>query len=1218
MTDSRPALQLLNQVFSEQQLTQYAGLGTYLREGGSIFSLVEKGVQGLVMDYGISPDDARRFLRRANSMAIYVRRQFIEHSLHGDKAEGAGPRSGLLSMVDGPSFERLFSPRFDSLCPPDALESLASPVAYLIELLRWIQRRIESLQNTDGKLLLHDRRKDLKPLAVDFNAVHRSVSSVDIIVPVLETFINQYGEESGSRDDADLEQAMIDARYPNGLPYYQHWVTLDAVARHHGLSVGNFAHMVDNSFPYFLQDQAWDNDAARALAHASRLGPYQRTLLTEDPPAFTDMEGFYARNFGADGVTWQNLNQVPFFGGRTKLDTPGLEALLSVRSFAPVRSANVTFQGSAPVEPESGRSGSVYLNANTHPGVSIADGVGEPSFLHRLTADPDNTTGFDRYDRMNRKLRLDQWLELPSEQVDALLVAAIRAEARGGAQAAAWQITERVVHALGLFQSLRERYGCTAQDFAVFIDELSIYGRGEALSQFDQVFNGQGDYRQALVLDNDTFPVLPAQGVPDLTVIQICSALAIDLQTYSYLALAIAEAQSVAGNNLTRNAATLSSFYRLVKLPRLLGITPVEGVLMLTLLGGESWLDGLAGAPLISRFPLNTAIVSTPDALNLIYAMHSCAGWCADRNIPVLWMLQQVSAPQALAAVSDNERQLFEQVRNLLPGALFTNAALLAAGVPALAGASWLGLLTALVDPDGLIQAPTGTEAEYLVFARVALDQAVKDGLGESNASVRAVIVEKMLTVLLQARETQVSVVKECLAVYAGVNAEQALLVLAWANATVYWLLRQVLERTGLDLDESVRGRNEQSDPLLTLLADVRRRSAVVTKLELGAELLQDYLDYGHRAWLNQDDKHAFTVSTLYYLTSLTRAFELSEQPAQKLLAYLREVNALPSALTGHALLLAQQAASIRLAEFFDWSVQEVRECVGRIDPQLKVLKNLTQLDLLMRVRVLARHTGMDALTIFLIGTLPETVDKTKYKDAAEHALLSLSETPAPELAFSEDLKQLVTMTCTVKDNKNEVIANKPGATITFIVTLRGIDGQPLSGVNVYWSATLGSIASAATQPDGTVEAQFIPGNVMGTDTPLYWLDLFEPKYAPPINVIADNASLQFPPPLMARVPLGPVAFGEEIELYATLMDDYRNLGKNSLVRWSSESEASGIAPPLLVIRPAQGYTNQEGLTRVFVSSPTGGKFAISVRSEASDSGGNFETITFDGQAAGL
>jgi hypothetical protein len=1104
-------------------------------------------------------------------------------------------------MVQGPNFERLFNPKFSDSCPPQALESLASPVAYLIELLRWIELRIESASSSVEKLPLHDRRKDLKPLSVDFKAVHQSVSAVDIIVPVLETFITEHNPQ------VDLEQAMIESRYPNGLPYYQHWVTLDAVARHHGLSVGNFAHMVDLAFPYFLQEQAWDDDAGRALAHASRLGPYQRQLLTEPAPAFDDREAFYWQNFGSDTLTLQNLNQVPYFGERTKLDTPGLEALLSVRGFAPVRSANAEYPTAVPEEPESGRSGSVYLNANTHPAISVAGGTNNGSFLHRLSVNPLVVTGLGQLDRMNRKLRLDQWLELPSEQVDALLVAAIKAEVRSSELklAGLWNITEKVVHALGLFQSLRERYGCTAHDFAVFIDELSIYGRGEAPSQFDQVFNSQDDYRQPLVLDNGLFPVVPEEGVADLTVTQLCSALGIDLKMYAYLAPVIADAHGLT-EKLPRNAAIMSSFYRMVKLPRLLGITPMEGVLMLVLLGGQPWLKGLAGVPRIS-----STQVETPDVLNLIYAMHSCVGWCADRKLPVLWVLQQVSQPQALAA-SDADLQLFEQVRNLLPGALFTNSALLKDGVPPLAGASWLDLLMTLVDSDGLVMAQAGTEADYLAHARKELDQAVRDGLGEKYELERPAIVEKMLTVLLQARDAQVSMVKECLAVYAGVDAEQAFQVLVWANATVYQLLRQVLERVLPDPDEPVRGRNEQPDPLLELLANVRRCSAVVVKLELDAELLQDYLNYGHKAWLDQDDRHAFTVRTLYYLTSLTRAFELSEQPAQKLLDYLREVNALPSQLTGDALLLARQAASIRLAEFFDWSVQEVRECVSRIDPTLKILKNLTQLDLFMRIRVLAAHTGMDALTIFLVGTLPEDVEKTAYKVAAERALLSLSESGTPLVAFSEDLKQLVNLTCVV-DN-TDVVANKPGAHITFTVTLKDAGGNPLSGVDVHWRATLGSIATQATDVYGKVEAQFIPGKVTGTDTPLFWLNLFEPMYAPTIDVVADAFTLQFPPPLMSQVPLGAVAYGQEVELYATLMDRYTNLAKNSLVRWSFEVVEPGVETPSLIIRPAQGYTNQEGVTRVFVSSPTGGTFRISVWSESGESSSDFESIIFDGK----
>ncbi|MBD0706829.1 MULTISPECIES: Tc toxin subunit A [unclassified Pseudomonas] len=1199
MADSRPALQLLNQVFSDQQLTHYATLHTYLEEGGSIFTLVEKGVQGLVRDFGVSADDARQLLRRLNSMAIYLRRQFIEHTLYGSAKEQRRASSGLLSMVQGPSFELLFNPQFDSLCPPQALESFASPVAYLIELMRWIEQRIEAVSSDTSKLPLHDRRKDLKPLSIDFNAVHQSVSSVDIIVPVLEKFIGLLPEE--------LEQAMIEARYPNGLPYFQHWVTVDTVARHHGLSVGSFAQSVSPSFPYFFQTQAWYSDVGPALAHASRLGPYQRRLLTEPPVASANRTAFYLENFGAGEGVWEDLDQVPFFGERTKLDTLGLEALLSVRGFAPARSANVTYPSqTVPEEPESGRSGSVYLNANTHPAVHITGSEEGDSFSHELSVSPGDAVGLARFDRMNRKLRLDQWLALPSEQVDALLVAAIKAEVRGGAPADNWWITEQVVHALGLFQSLRERCECPVNDFAVFIDELSIYGRGEALSQFDQLFNGQGDYRDPLKLDGGTFPIVPAPEVPDLTVSQLCSALGIDLQTYNYLALAIANAHGIDGDSLPRNLAIVSSFYRMVKLPRLLGITPVEGVLLLTVLGGELWLNGLAGVPRI-----NSTTSDSPDVLNLIQAMQLCVDWCADHDLPVLWMVQQVSPPSVLDASRDAEGRLFEQLLNLLPGALLTHSAILMGGVPAMAGASWLELLgmqTTLVESDGLVMSRTGTEAQYLDFARRQLDYAVTIGLGEQYELERPAIVERLLAVVLEARDAQVSVVKECLAVYTGIGSEQALEVLAWANSTVSRLLRLVLERDLSHLEGSVKRRNALADPLLALLADVRRRSAVVAKLELSAEVLRDYLDYGHKAWLDQDDKHAFTVRTLYYLTTLNRAFELSDQPAQTLLDYLREVNALPSPIGGHALRLAEQAASIRLAGFFDWSVQEVRECVSRLESAQKILKNLPQLDLLMRVRVLAARTSMDALTIFLMGGLPEEINKPAYKAAAEHALLSLSESDRPLVTFTGDLKQLVTVTC-VPDNT--VVVAAPDEKITFIVTLMDSDGNPLSGVNVYWSAELGTIETKATETNGVVEAEYRPGKVTGWDTPQFWLDLFEREYAPTVQVIFDKLHIAIPRQYMSPVPLETVPLGQEVELYAVIQDIHGNLAKNHPTRWLTVAMGGGGGT--VVYRPDQSYTNQEGLARTFVSSPTGGRFLITVAPDGGKTA-DFPTITFESE----
>lgn len=1217
MADSRrPGLQLYTQLFTEEATVQNTGLQNlkaYLEDGGSIFPLVEMGVPGMVSKHEISVEEAQRFLHRANSMATYLSRQFIERELHaGNGAQTSS--SGLLSIVVGPKYEDLFFTPFDRMCLPEALESLASPVAYLIDLLRWIRDRIEPYRQEDEgappeQFELHNRRRDLMGLLVDFNAVYQSVSSVDIIVSVLETFIATHPGTRGLTANASIEDALINARYPNGLPYYQHWVTIDGVAQLNDLSVGDFAHKVDKGYPYFLSAAAWTENAERALAHASRLGPYQRALLTEPAANFDKYEDFYQDNYGVEELPAGNLYQVPFFAEHTKLDAPSIERLLSIHEFAPVRSANVTYKEEDTGHAESARSGSVYINAHSHPGIRIDKPGSGPAFMHRLSVMPKDEKGFPSFDRMNRMVRLCNWLALPSDQVDALLVAATRAEERGGLAEGAWWITNNGVHALGLFQTLRERYNCSAVDFAAFIDQLGIYGRGEALSPFDQVFNNQGSFREPLKLDDGIFPVTPAPGEVNLTINQLCNGLGIDIQTYQYLAVQVASAHNASGT-FTRCLPIISSFYRLVRLPRLLNLTPVEGVLMLLQLGGKEWLDGVARPPAI-----NAGQSTAPDILQIITALLACVQWCEQSELPVLWMLQHAADPQPAREASEQDRQLFDQIRNLLPTAQFSNAGVLMAGLPRAGAADWLDFLSAeadgmpaVVDAGGLVLAPVGTPEDYLIDTRRRLEWAVDNALGIVEADSRRAMVDILLSVLLDARDAQESLVKQTLAVYAGVEVEQAIPILNWANTTVYRLLQEVSARVDSSSEPSARRDEAKPDPLLALLADVRRRSEVVSTLGLSAVLLQEYLDYGYDAWMGQSDKYVMSMQTLYHLTTLTRAFGLSTQPAQNLLDYLRAVH-LAEAKGQDAERLLQLAAATRLAAFFGWSVQEVRECVERMDTPAAILKDLTQLALLMRVRELSMNTGMDALTIFLIGNLPEQVERVVYAEAAELALLSESVARAPIVQLSADLRQLVTTTCTV--DKSEIVAGSTEKAV-FTVTLKDADAKPLSGVKVHFRASLGHIETGNTQPDGTFTATYTPGTEMGMDTPVYWLDLFEPQNAPAINLTCDFESLEFVAPLMSPVPSEIVASGQEVELYVPLMDRFKNLGKNEWVNWTVEGGQEGESA---LIRPSRALTNQEGLARTFVSSMTGGEFTFIVTWESTSTNKSllFDAITFKG-----
>ena len=1216
MADSlRPAAQLFIQLFGEQTSTaqnRLSKLWSYVEQGGAFFPLVEKGLTVLVGEYGLEEEEARRFLRRANSLATYVRRRFIEHHVQRDKAGSTGPSSGLMSIVVGPQLERIFDLQLRAKCPSDSLESMFGPSAYLVFLYRLIRDLIESVGD-DTKLPLHERRTDLMTLTVDSKTVNAPESSVDVIVRVLQAFI-------AANTTVPIEQALIEARYPNGLPYYQHWVTVDGVAGFNGRSVGDFANIVDVKFPNFLHSGSLTRLAAAALAHASRLGPYQQQLVTEEYKNSEEMYQFYLENFGTEDFEFLNLNQIFYLAERTNLVAEEVTSLLSVGDYAPRRSANVKYS-SEPDLPEGGRSGSVYINDNAHPAIGIST-QSENNF-HRITVNPNTPRGLNTFDRLNRKLRLDKWLNLPPEQTDALLVAAIRAEALGAEKPEVWAISVNVIHALGLFQRLRERYNCTAADFAVFLDELSLYGRGDAPSQFDQVFNNQDNYREPLRLDGTPFALIPTSDQDNLTVSQLCSGLGIDLQTYHYLALAIAQAHDLS-DSLVRSSAVISSFYRLVKLPRLLNITPVEGVLMLSVLGGETWLKGLAGKPRIVDVADDDSRIGAtaggPGVLSLIEAMQACVQWCEQSNISVLWMLQHVSAPLRLREFSQQDQQFFDKIGTLLPSARLSNNSFLVAGIPPAGESDWLDLLSIdseglapVVDANGLILATAMTPEDYSAFAREKLEWAVRNGLDIEESQV-SVLAEIMLTVLLQARDAQVSLVRESLAVYAGIEGELAVLVLNWVDASVYQLLRQVYDRTDLELPATERRRDEPSDSLLELLAVVRQRAEVVSTLGLSAALVRDYLDYGYEAWVDQltiidpSQKYVFSVRILYAMTTLSRAFSLSEQPEQKLLDYLRQVHSLPSTLSADALRVVQQAAAIKLAEFFAWSAQEVSECVRHIDPETQVLKTLDQLDLLMRVYQLSMQTGMDARTILRIGTLPETTDASEaYAQAAELALLSQTQTRVPVVQIPGELNQLVRMTCTVVPT--EVFARKKDEKALITMTLTDARGAALKGVAVDWHSELGTIRSGITDPDGVLTAEYFPGNVLGTDSLYFSMSLLEPEWAVSINVIADADSMNFPTVLMSPVPAGAVPLGQEIELYATMMDQHANLGANMLVDWAWEVETNPDATP--TIRPAQGFTNQQGVTRVHVSSAVSGEFVLGLRSLASGKGTHFEPITF-------
>lgn len=1167
------ARSICQQLADEREEEPFAALEEYFAAGGSVCALARKGVMGLVSDYGLEIEDAQAVALRLNGLATWVLRHFIEEQLTRPEPLPMHLRQGLLALVDGPTFQDLFKPNFAAKCPADAIEAIHSPVAYAVWLKHWSEQRL-SPSNPGEAYSLKTRRVDLDQLRIDPVTAYGVVSSVEVVSAVLEKSISDSLPEV-----ANLDEMLSTRRYPNGLPYHHPWATLDELARDLESTVGSVLEMCDPRSPYFLRDVPWGDTADHVLTQAVGLSPSVRQVMTEDPHFENeehDNPEYFRSNFGLliDIETF-GLIRAFFFNQRTQLTQGELEALLSVERFAPSVSEHALLFDED-VTP--GYSGSVFVN-NGHVNAAMGIKYGATEIGNVITeisqGEGDHTKYlFDKVDRLNRKIRLDKAMQLPSHETDALLNAIITAESDPQVafdpQELNYWMTPNTLRALGLFQMLRQHYKCSAEEFAAFMGGLSIFGRGTERSQFDRVFNKDTLSMPPLLLDDCPFALEPETEEDALTVVHICSGLNIDLATYFNLAPLIANAQMPEG--LTRSLRVLSSFYRLARLPQILGIAPNLAVEVLNLLSGDSWLPALFRRPYINA----ETQADAPDTLMQIQRLEGWARWCADSNLDVGWAIAHVKPLPIPSEPSEAQARLFEQVRMQLAPSLFTEEALRMAGVSPLSnGRQWTNQLLELADAYGLVihRAET-TGQSYEAYAREMVARVVSQLIGRDDPQT----VEQIVGVLLSSRAGQRSVVQESLGVFGNLAPSLALPVLSWSGDTVYGVLLNVSGRPSAKGASPGRLREEDpGDPFLGMLDSFTNLSEVTKQLTLSAEFLSLYLTIGDGVGGIPTDR-SFTPSALYYLTVYNRAVALSQKPEARLLDYLQKVDALPDNLSGNGLELVQAHTAAMLADLFDWSVEEVRACADRVNPSWGFIRTLEHLDLLTRLRAFAFRSKLDAPTTLKIGVLNPDASFEAYQTLADQVAVLLAEPQrtSPLYGLHAEADQ-VTVECVI--DKDRLVANSTQSNGTAQLNIEVIRGrEPQKNVNIYWTSRLCTIepAVSTTGENGTATVTVRAGTTMGRDVISYRLDAREPQPAASVTLGADFESLEFHR-LENEIYVREERIGNDVTLRVGLYDKYRNPIAEERVSWMLE--------PLFNL-PYETTTNGEGVTEVTFTSP--------------------------------
>lgn len=1166
-TPVRIASHFCEQLFAGRHSEQISSLEKYFETGGSVCALARKGVVGLVNEYGLEGGDAQALALRLNGLATWVLRRFIEEQLIRREPLPDHVRHGLLALVDGPTYGELFVPDFKGMCPSDALEAIHSPVAYAVWLKHWSEQRLTPSEPGNAYRLT-TRRPDLDQLRIDPVTANGVVSSVEVVSAVLEkSIVSSLGAL------ANLNQTLSERRYPNGLPYHHPWAMLDELTGDLGMSVGRVVELCDPQSPYFLRALPWGDTSDHALTQAARLSPSLRRIMTEDRhfPS-EDSDPYYRENFGhLNNIEAEGLRLSYFFNQRTKLTQPELEALLSVELFATTVSEHAPVFDDTSVTP--GHAGSVFINDGlTLPPMGMDYRTIEE--LHRISGTSD-----DRFDRLNRKIRLDNALQLPTHETDALLSAIIGAELNSDTLAAdgpkekkvGYWMTSNTLRALGLFQMLKENYQCSAEEFAAFIGSLSIFGRGTELSQFDRVFNRDTLSAPPLLLDDGSFALVPETEADALTIAQICGGLNIDLATYFNLAQLIADALGLTA--LKRSLPVLSSFYRMARLPQILGIAPNVAVEVLNRLSADTWVAALIGQPHINA----DTQTQVPDVLTEIRRLEGWVRWCADSDLDATWAIGHVQPIPNVSEPSEAQTRLFEQISTQLSPALFTEAALQMAGVPPLSnGRQWTNQLLDLADRDGLvIHWAESADRSYEDYSRAMVELVVLQAIGRQDQQ----IVEQIVSVLLSSRSSQHGVVQESLAVYGELTSSLALPVLSWSGGTVYDLLLHVLGRAPTGDSSRARPREEEAlgDPVLGMLGDFAYRSEVVKALKLSTEFLTLYLIIGDGVE-RSPTTGSFTPSALYYLTVYNRAVALSQEPESQLLGYWQLVNELPTDLSGDGRSLVQDHCAELLAELFGWSAEEVSACAERVNPAQGYIRSLVHLDLLTRLRAFALQSKLDATTTLKIGTLepdPPLNAFNKYETLAEQAAAVLAEQRRTSPLYGIHAVSDRVVTELTVDGSTELIAK---STQTMQLTVTVTRAQVLQkNVNVYWTSTLCRLdpPMSTTNEDGEATVTVYAGTTMGPDLISYRLDAREPQPGVTITLVNDPSTFAFSP-LDNEIYVREEKVGIDVTLRALLSDRHDNPAAHERVYWSLEP---------LFETPPTSLTNADGVAEITFTS---------------------------------
>ncbi|WP_426113844.1 Tc toxin subunit A [Pseudomonas sp. DSP3-2-2] len=387
----------------------------------SVFDIVRRSKTTFVRDlYKLSDANGELAYENACCYATQIVRLYRNQLVSSGRTQNLTRRTGVRSLVDiGPSFPNLFKENWDLFCKVGAIEAKDSPAAYLTSLYRFAKEELEGSTAETNRILLEDRRPDLKDLLIDQQSTFNPVPTLQIVNQILSKAIETYVDTVDEDKDKTLYQLMAEKQHPFQFPYNFHYQQITLGLSGKKPRLGELSYRVSLELPATAAGTnaygAVQQNSTVAQMMMSGFGPEQQAIVSA--PALNDdpntIARFFKSSYGIDYIPGvpNSLDSLKIFIEKTGLHSDAVEALLAVHKYAPYPSPNILEAGQNVIGVKESRGtlsakyGACYVNGPT---AQAPLGISkEPNGDTRLL-----NTSVDRFDRMDISPYLNNCIQL--------------------------------------------------------------------------------------------------------------------------------------------------------------------------------------------------------------------------------------------------------------------------------------------------------------------------------------------------------------------------------------------------------------------------------------------------------------------------------------------------------------------------------------------------------------------------------------------------------------------------------------------------------------------------------------------------------------------------------------------------------------------------------------------------------------------------------------